>query len=658
MSGNQIFTGEKRRKSVKRVQNLHTSTNIQLGFVRETGDPQRMGRLRVWVPELGPDEDGSWLTVSYASPFAGVTNIEDVKTDSEAEADTQKSYGFWAVPPDVGNQVLVCFVNGDPGRGFWFGCVYQQNMNHMVPGIGYNKSTDDEMNEKFSPFAPPVVEYNKKDTDLDPKKPERPVRSKLAEGLITQGLNKEGERGVSNSSARRENTSKVFGWLTPAGNSLVYDDDEANSYIRFRTTSGTQIMVSETSGFIYMITKGGKSWMEISDGAVEIFSEAPISIRSKDDINIRADKDLNLDAGGDVNIHAGGALRTFSGDATNMAAGGDFVTQAGGKGSHGAGSDMAIGAGGDLGMTGSGNVVVDAGGDNVRNGAQILDNSGGGSAVTPDDAQFKEATSVGNEGEPPTIVSRLPGHEPYEHPINATDSGGDDGGFGGGGNGEGQVKDSEGNVVTGPVTPDNTPVRNIAGFKVSDKVNGCIMKASQRTGVPYANLMALVAQESAFKANAGAKTSSAKGLFQFTDGTWRETYRRYGPNGTVVKNPTVRNDVFDACSNAMLGAYFYKENVAALSRSGLSSGPTDAYFVHFLGSGGGPKFLRAVKSNPNGPSTSSVGASQARANRNVFYKSNGQVRTNREVYNLFNAKVGATVPQWDRYRRSQTNSNT
>lgn len=654
MASNNVFRGEKGAKSRRQLSNLRSVQNVHLGFVRGTDDPQRMGRLLVWVPELGPDIAESYITVSYASPFAGVTNIADNQTDSETEDGSQKSYGFWAIPPHIGNQVLICFVNGDPSRGFWFGCVYAQNMNHMVPGIGMNSSTDDQMNSQFSPFFPPVVEYNKKDQDLDPKSPRRPVRTTLANALLKQGLHQDGERGVTNSSARREDTSRVQGWLTPGGSSITFDDNPENSFIRFRTATGTQIMVSETSGYIYMITKGGNSWVEISDGAIEMYSSAPISMRSENDLNIRADGELNLDAGGNVNIHAGGDLRTFSNGTTSMAAAGAWMAQAGGKASLGAGGDIGIGGGGSVGLSAGADMVVESGGNNVRNGAQILDNAGGGGAVTPDDAQFKEASSIGTDTTP-TICSRLPAHEPYEHPINATIDG-----SGGAFDDTSQqtIRDSEGNTTSASLTEDKTPVRSIAGYKVSDKVNSCIYQAAQRTGVPYAELMAIAGAESSFNPNAGARTSSAKGLFQFIDDTWQQTYQRYGPNGTRVKNPNVKNKVFDPCSNALMGAYYIKENKAELAAAGLPTGPTEVYMMHFLGPAGGKSFLRGVRSNPNAPSSSSVRDAAIRANRGIFYKKNGQLRTNREVYNLFNGRVGGTVPQWQQYQRSKGSGGT
>lgn len=650
MASNNVFRGDKTTKAKKLQQSLRSLTNVHVAFVRGVDDPQRMGRLLVWVPEFGPDIQASYLTVSYASPFAGATNIADNQAHSQTEDGSQKSYGFWAIPPDIGNQVLICFANGDLTRGFWFGCIYAQNMNHMVPGVGMNTSTDDQLNEQFSPFFPPVVEYNKKDNELNPNSPKRPARSDLANALLKQGLQRDGERGVTNTSARRETTSRVQGWLTPGGSSISFDDDPANSFIRFRTKTGTQVMISETSGYIYMITKEGNSWVEISDGAIEMYSSAPISMRTENDFNIRADGELNLDAGGNVNIHAGGDLRTFSGGSTNMAAGGSFAAQAAGKASIGAAGDVGIGGGGSVGVSAGADMVVELGGSNIRNGAKILDNSGGGGAVTPDDAQFKEASSIGTDTTP-TICSRLPAHEPYEHPINATIDGSGGGAFDS--TTSQQIKDSEGNIVNASLTEDNTPVRDIGGYKVSDKVNSCIYQAAQRTGVPYAELMAVAAAESSFNPNAGARTSSAKGLFQFIDSTWVQTYNRYGPNGTRVKNPNVKNKVFDTCSNALMGAYYIKENKAELAAAGLPTGPTEVYMLHFLGPAGGKKFLRGVRSNPNAPSTSSVRPAAVNSNRTIFYKKGGQLRTNREVYNVLNAKVGATVPQWQKYQRSK-----
>ena len=239
---------------------------IYVGIVKGNQDPQRNGRLSVYIPEFGgdPDDPDSWYVVQYASPFAGATNIEENIASGEGKDKmygSQRSYGWWAIPPDINNEVLVCFANGDTARGYWFACLYQPFMNHMVPAIGINISTDDEINEKN---LPPVVEFNRKDESQSIWEPRRPVFEPLHNGLSVQGLYTDPERGPATTGARRESPSKVFGFLTPRGNTIHIDDNEENEFIRFRTRSGVQILIHETTGYIYMISKEGNSWMEIS----------------------------------------------------------------------------------------------------------------------------------------------------------------------------------------------------------------------------------------------------------------------------------------------------------------------------------------------------------------------------------------------------------
>ena len=115
---------------------------IYLGVVKSVDDLQHMGRLKVWIAELGgdPSDSSTWFIVNYCSPFAGATNFFSNKSGS-SYLDTQTSYGMWFVPPDVENQVIVAFLNGDSANGVWLGCLYQQYMNHMVPGIPGNNTT-------------------------------------------------------------------------------------------------------------------------------------------------------------------------------------------------------------------------------------------------------------------------------------------------------------------------------------------------------------------------------------------------------------------------------------------------------------------------------------------------------------------------------------
>ena len=93
-----------------------------IGIIKNNVDPSRQGRLQVWIPDLGGDEQepSNWYTVRYASPFFGSTLGLPGSPDENAFGIEQQTYGFWAVPPDINNLVLLTFVMGDPGRGFWF----------------------------------------------------------------------------------------------------------------------------------------------------------------------------------------------------------------------------------------------------------------------------------------------------------------------------------------------------------------------------------------------------------------------------------------------------------------------------------------------------------------------------------------------------------
>ena len=91
-------------------------TGVYVGFVKDIADVQKNGRLRVWIPEMGsaPDNDEGWVIVNYCSPFAGATNIDTTdSTNVQQFEGTQTSYGMWMVPPDINNQVLVMFINGE-----------------------------------------------------------------------------------------------------------------------------------------------------------------------------------------------------------------------------------------------------------------------------------------------------------------------------------------------------------------------------------------------------------------------------------------------------------------------------------------------------------------------------------------------------------------
>jgi hypothetical protein len=398
---------------------------MHIGIVKKNDDPQRMGRLMVWIPEFGGDPDNAtnWINVSYASPFAGSTPSSALRKDGEDMASSSQSYGWWAVPPDLDNQVLCCFANGNISHGYWIACIYQQNMNQMVPGIASATPTDEQAVR--CGVEPPTVEYNRW-SDQNPNAPRRPVFEPLDGGLSREGLYPDPQRGPSSTSARREAPSAVYGMLSPRGNTFHIDDNPENEFIRLRTRTGAQVLVNETTGFVYINSRDGNSWIEVSDVAVDIYSLGTVNLRSEGSLNIHADASLNIEADGNLNFRAGGNITMQSAVNLDVSVNGHTAFNSGGAFSAVTNGDLGLVSAGAIGLEAGGNIFQGAGGNHVRNAAIIYDNSGGsGSAVNLTAAVATMNTLPEVTGEAPcytattrkTILHRMPTHEPYvEHP--------------------------------------------------------------------------------------------------------------------------------------------------------------------------------------------------------------------------------------------------
>lgn len=202
-------------------------------------DPMKQGALEVeLLRDVGNQDSANQqlYVVRYLSPFYGTTDVELNGNDPKNFNDTQKSYGFWMVPPDTGSLVMVIFVDSDPGQGYWMGCVQDAYMNHMIPGLAASKSFADQHQENNEtewksqtstkeryPDATvlPVGEINRFAVrngalTVNPSIDEmtKPVHP-MAEVLLNQGTIYDPVRGTTTSSARREAPSAVFGISTP-----------------------------------------------------------------------------------------------------------------------------------------------------------------------------------------------------------------------------------------------------------------------------------------------------------------------------------------------------------------------------------------------------------------------------------------------------------
>ncbi|HAF77073.1 MAG TPA: hypothetical protein DCG42_07095, partial [Maribacter sp.] len=118
-----------------------------IAVVKNNRDPLFMGRLQVNIPALSKTTDpvaSNLITCEYLSPFYGNKDVVHNIPGSTKYSSSQHSYGFWAVPPDIGTKVLVIFAEGKMDQGFWIGCVQDPVTNHMVPGIAASEKTWDK----------------------------------------------------------------------------------------------------------------------------------------------------------------------------------------------------------------------------------------------------------------------------------------------------------------------------------------------------------------------------------------------------------------------------------------------------------------------------------------------------------------------------------
>lgn len=383
---------EQKRLSADQTDKRNVGNGPYLARIINHLDPSLMGGLEVTLlrnqgNDMG-DETQSYQ-VRCAMPFFGYTAYEYMGQNSstnpddpkkppptiEAYNDTQKSYGMWFVPPDVGVTVIVVFIDGDPAQGYWIGCVPSRFANNMVPAIAgsaevdYDKTDKTRFNNGSNPL--PVAEINRKinssDLKVDPDKIKKPLHP-IAEKFLEQGLIADFVRGTTTSSARREVPSMVFGISTPGpldkrinakkstvgttqspspvttavsrlgGTQFVMDDGDER-YLRKKPasegpeeyadvakgeTGDPTIPISEyfrvrtrTGHQILMHNSEDLIYIANSRGTawIELTSNGKIDIFAADSVSIHTETDLNIRADRDINLEAGRNInmRTESG---------------------------------------------------------------------------------------------------------------------------------------------------------------------------------------------------------------------------------------------------------------------------------------------------------------------------------------------------------
>ena len=212
--------------------------HAHIGRIVNNIDPHRLGAVEVEIlGSIGNQRasDQQLITVKYISPSFGSTDVEQNASKAADHHSSQQSYGFWSPPPNLGTLVLVFFVGGDPGQGYYIGSIPDASANHMVPGIAASTKTNssyknlnpgtgkydqdrptDTISDQKSPL--PVVEANRpKDGAANPYLPaaKRPIYTPVVNQLKEAGYVDDPYRGPHTGSSMRESPSNVHGWSTP-----------------------------------------------------------------------------------------------------------------------------------------------------------------------------------------------------------------------------------------------------------------------------------------------------------------------------------------------------------------------------------------------------------------------------------------------------------
>ncbi len=202
------------------------------------------------------------------------------------------------------------------------------------------------------------------------------------------------------------------------------------------------------------------------------------------------------------------------------------------------------------------------------------------------------------------------------------------------------------NIETTPpviATNTNTDVGKVADLNPEQAIE----QAAKLTGVSKDTLMAFAKIESSLNGKAKAKTSSASGLFQITDSTWKELLAKHGAKYGIPSDAKQDNNYY----NAVLAAEYAKGNLARLSdyKAAKLEDSTAMYLAHHFGVAGANKIIKQILSDPNKPMSETVSPDAYKANIQELKGKTAQTYAQAVSFKI-NKALNTTYP-------SQTNSS-
>ena len=324
--------------------------SIALGVVIDTNDPQQMGRVRARVNAYGDTIYDAVSQIPWClaiSPLAGMvqknsfTRGPDLSENLDSSSIGPIPYGFFNTPK-CGSLVIVACLDGDPTTRIWLGCIHVEQTVHGIPhgryfydpeglverGItqpgtpeGPLSSSEDRIqplyNNQSKVFKSRVKNFEWRTRGADHSvagltKEWRDLNNFISEKADDEDYQfTEEDANVLNSRMGYQKSRlepdllfestganfdpQVYCWVTPGFHAISMDDSAVNCRMRFRTTTGHQIILDDTNERIYISTNLGENWVEMdSDGSVDIWASQKVSIHSASDINLTADKTIRM----------------------------------------------------------------------------------------------------------------------------------------------------------------------------------------------------------------------------------------------------------------------------------------------------------------------------------------------------------------------------
>lgn len=361
---------------------INTLSGMYIGEVINNKDSLYTGRITVRISEFGAKKNERICLL--AIPFGGHTKITDSGKDVTKESQAPTSYGMWPQPPEIGTNVVVAYTSSQE-QGIVIGSLIAKDRNAMMGG-----KASAQIYADGDKSIGPAVEKNPTDkNDADTK----PLDEWMQAVLNQQGLSVDYVRGHSQSSARRESPSKVFGITTRQGHVLTMDDGDdsgASNNIRLRTKGGAQLLMDDSKGFIFIINKSGDAWVEMDlEGHIDVYSKSGVSIHTEGDYNVHAKGNINMQAEMGVNIKSSGS------DGIKL------ETSVGGIDTYSA-VDINIQADANYNLLVAGNQII--------KGARIDMNGPEPDPATKTTVQ----NQIANENVKTSVASRVPEHHPWK----------------------------------------------------------------------------------------------------------------------------------------------------------------------------------------------------------------------------------------------------